>query len=387
MVTIRASSFKGKPRVGLVLPDYYLVVTGQDAGGAEVQASFIARGLRDAGYSVTVVTHASGQPDEFELDGIRIARIDRRGREMPIIRNIHPRLTCVWHALARADCDVYFQQCAGANTFVTGLYSRLHGRRFVYLGASDPDFDRAQARIKFRRPGGWRDLKFYELGLKLADAIVAQHDGQVVACRQWHGRDARKILNPYLPQPGASSSSDGYVLWVATVKSLKRPDLFLALAHGLPHLNFKMIGGPAPGNEARVFEEIQGAAGKLPNVEFVGFVPFPEVESHFDRARVFVNTSDYEGFPNTFLQSWARGIPTVSFVDCGAREEGRAIGRACRNFEEMKDAVALLCEDDALWAREGERARRYFLGRHTVEKVVNRYAELIDQLAEQGRRG
>mgnify|MGYP001587439175 CR=1 FL=1 len=40
--------------------------TQRFAGGAEVQQSFIARGLRAAGYPVSILTGDFGQPDEIE---------------------------------------------------------------------------------------------------------------------------------------------------------------------------------------------------------------------------------------------------------------------------------------------------------------------------------
>ena len=389
-MALRHRIFCGKPHICFVAPDFFSVVARnapvQSAGGAEVQQSFVARGLLDAGFPVTVITHAAGQPDEFDLDGIRIVRIDRSGKEIPLLRNIHPRLTSIWNALYRADADIYYQRCAGANTLVVGLFSRRYGRRFIYSGASDPDFQRDQLWKKFQGRGGWRNRVMYQWGLRLADAIVAQHAGQVDACRRWYWREAMEIPNCYTLPPDAVATREGVVLWVSSVKSLKRPELFLDLARALPHLRFRMVGGVGPEKEADVFMRIRQAAAKLPNVEFVGFVPFPEVDAHFYDARLFVNTSEYEGFPNTFLQSWARGIPTVSFVDCGAREGDRQVGYVCGDLAEMKKVVSRLCEDDAVWAQEGARARQHFLAHHTVDIVMARYGRLIGQLVGSGGR-
>jgi glycosyltransferase involved in cell wall biosynthesis len=374
----------GLPHVCLVAPDIFPVLSRNRvipfAGGAEVQQCFIARGLLAAGYRVSIATNADGVPDEFELDGIRIIRIRGGGAEVPIIRNVHPRLTRIWQALVHADADVYYQSCAGANTLVTALFCRTYKRGFVYAGASDPDFQADETRKLFQGRGGWRDQQMYKWGLRLADGILAQHQGQVAACRRWYGRDAVEIPNCYALPDEASADHCGVVLWTATVKTLKRPELFLELARRLPQLQFRMVGGAGRGSEAAVFGRIKEAAAALPNVEFVGFVPFVDVEAHFDAARLFVNTSDYEGFPNTFLQSWARSVPTVSFFDCGAKQGGRSIGFVCKDLTEMVAAVLRLSEDDLLWAQEGARAKTYFETNHSVDMAVVKYGQLFEQV-------
>ena len=39
----------------------------------------------------------------------------------------------------------------------------------------------------------------------------------------------------------------------------------------------------------------------VPNLTLCGRGPYHEIGDFYDRAKVFVNTSDVEGFPNSFL--------------------------------------------------------------------------------------
>jgi len=47
----------------------------------------------------------------------------------------------------------------------------------------------------------------------------------------------------------------------------------------------------------------------------MGKLPFEETLKIFDGATLFVNTSksESEGFPNTYIQAWLRGVPVISF--------------------------------------------------------------------------
>lgn len=129
-----------------------------------------------------------------------------------------------------------------------------------------------------------------------------------------------------------------------------------------------------------LFAQVERQARELENVEFLGFVPYAEIDAHFDGACVLINTSESEGFPNTFLQAWARGIPSVSFVDSGARLEGEAVGGLVGNVGEMAEAVERLASNEDLWSAKGRLARHYYERFHKPDTVIDMYEQVFREL-------
>jgi glycosyltransferase involved in cell wall biosynthesis len=137
-----------------------------------------------------------------------------------------------------------------------------------------------------------------------------------------------------------------------------------------------MIGG---GNESHLRTVMETAAG-INNIEFTGFVPYDKVERHFDGASLIINTSITEGFPNTFLQGWSRGVPSVSFFDPDAYIDGKSVGVVVKSMEEMISRVKNLKSDDALWKVYSEDCRRYFWQNFSLDKICDEYEVLFDRL-------
>jgi glycosyltransferase involved in cell wall biosynthesis len=250
---------------------------------------------------------------------------------------------------------------------IVAIFCRVHGKRSIYAGASDKDFVPDHGgQIRYAR-----DRWLYRRGLAAVDRIVAQNEMQRASCKATLGREATLVPSCYeLPQ-GSRRNDPDLVLWVGTVHEQKRPLMLLELARRLPHRRFVMIGGARAGEEAH-FEQARQAAAELPNVQFLGFLPLAEAEPWFDRARVLVNTSYYEGMPNTFLQAWARGVPTVATVDVGA-----PVHRCARDVE----ALALGVEEAFEKPELGERCREYFARHYSSAEALERYARLFAEIA------
>jgi glycosyltransferase involved in cell wall biosynthesis len=375
---LQASARSIKPHVCFVAPHAWPVFSRDPAvqvvGGAEVQQSILARLLQRAGYRVSMICLDFGQPQRVEADGVTVCSAYRPDAGVPVLRFFHPRLTAMWRTLRQVDADVYYHRSAAMLTAVVAQFCRRYGKRSVYAGASDMDFLPGQEPIRFGR-----DRWLYQRGLRSVDAIVAQNTRQVEACRKHYAREAYLIPSCYeLPQDSRPAQGE-VVLWCGTVHANKRPDLLLDLARRLPHRRFVIVGGPGhddePGRHG-YFESIRAQAAALCNVECTGFLPLAQAEPWFDRARVLVNTSVYEGMPNTFMQAWARGIPTLATVDVGAPVQ--------RVFADPAAGAAQIEEffrDEARYGEASAACRAYFERNHSPREVLGKYAALFQALA------
>lgn len=132
-----------------------------------------------------------------------------------------------------------------------------------------------------------------------------------------------------------------------------------------------------PGGQT-YYEDMRAAAARLPNVHMLGPVRYAESGVLFDRAKVFLNTSSMEGFPNTFLQSWIRGVPVVTFFDPDSLVHRLTLGRVAGSLDDMREAIRGLLESDADRQSIGRRAREFATREYTTG-VAARYLELLDR--------
>jgi glycosyltransferase involved in cell wall biosynthesis len=350
-------------------------------GGAEVQQTLQMRALQRAGCRISVLVQDHGQPALVDCDGIAVHRIPApRGRGWPGLRFFHPRLSDIVRLLHGIGPDLVFVQTASEEVAAAALYARLWRRPFVFAGASDRDFEPGALP---GMPG--RHAAAYRLGLRAADAVIVQNQAQQELLQRLLRRRGHLIQNGY-EEPGAQAARpDGIVLWAATVKPLKRPDLLIELARNLPQRRFVMVGGPEPAaGGAAFFEHVAQQAHAVPNLHMTGHVPFHEVGAWFDRAAAVVNTSDYEGLPNTFVQAWLRGAPTLSFVRPESAP-GRTGTIACADVSQMTQRLRGLLDDPAAWQAASTACRDHFEAHHTMDAAVRRYLDVFAQVL--GRRG
>ena len=384
-MNVQAAYQNGKPSICFVAPNNYAILSGRTdlrhIGGAEIQQPMIARELLRRGYPVSFITADHGQPDGIEHDGIRVYKMCAAGDGVPVFRFVHPRWTSLWSAMSRAHGDVYYQMTAGAETGQVALWCALHKRPFFFATASDSDCDHRLPRLSRRR-----ERALYRYGLRRATRVIVQTATQRRMLRRHFGIDAALIracsADPttdigarYLMRPEAPP----IVLWVGRFSKVKRLDRYFDVAQALPEYQFHVVGSGSPCTDYS--RALETRAASIPNVVLNGHAPHAEVALFYRRAHVLCCTSDCEGYPNTFMEAWSRGLPVVSTVDPDGVIAEYGLGVATSDMSMFIDSVRRLVEVPGDWASSSARARSFWDDRHRVETTAQAYEGLLSDLA------
>ena len=364
-----------KKKICFVALDIYPCLSGRypvdRIGGAEVQQMFIGKGLRAKGYDVSYVTQDYGQPDIEVIDNLRVYKAFKPNAGLFGIRFLYPRLFKIWKALTRVNADVYYTRGAGFLPSILGIFSKIHKKKFIFAASSDANFIPEMLKLPTQR-----DKILYRYGLKRAAAIIVQSNIQKSLL--WQNFKLHGTVIPNFCIAEAKHLQDRerrYILWVSFIRHMKRPMQFIRLAQEFPNEEFVMIGGPAASNQT-LFEEVKRESATLRNLQFLRFQPFEQTEKYFDKCKVFVNTSVYEGFPNTFLQAWRRGIPVISYVDPDNVIKQNKLGIVVSSERELDEALRSFVRGP-VW--DPNRVIEYFRKNHS-HKVIDKYTALLREI-------
>jgi len=346
------------------------VVSAERIGGAELQQIHIGKGLLRRGYNVCYITCDYGQEDAEVIDGFVIYKAFKEDVGIPVLRFLYPRLYKIWMSLLKADADIYYCRAAGFMPCILAIFCRLFKKKFIFAAAHDTDFIPSQLLV-----ANWRDKFLYKIGLRHAHHILVQSNTQKELLKRNFGLDATVIRNFFISDIVRYDSNKDVILWVATIRSWKRPLEFIQLARLFPHENFVMIGGK-DSSECDLYHTVQKECSLLSNIEFIGFQPLSETEKYFDKCKIFINTSEAEGFPNTFLQAWSRGIPVISYVDPDNLIKIHRLGAVVRSELELAKALRLLLSGSL---PSYERIQDYFRDHHSLG-VIDQYIPILENL-------
>jgi glycosyltransferase involved in cell wall biosynthesis len=370
-----STDFKKSPiRVCFVIPKAYPLFHPEVKGvfgGSEVDMYQMGIELAlDSDFSVRFVVADYGQADEEEQNGIRIIK------SLDFTQNSLAGAKKIWRALKCADADMYIVKTLSPGVPLTAYYCKKNQKAFIYRTANEQECDGSliQKHFLLGRAFVW--------ALRKAQVIFTQNQKDTENLKQSLGLRAVLIPNGH-PLPEYVDTEREIILWSGRSSQIKRPDLILDLAQAYPEQKFVMICQEAFGEGG--YEELVREAEGIENLEFLPRVGFQAIDAYFQRAKVLVNTSDSEGFPNTFIQACTWGTPILSlqvnpdgFLDryqCGKCAEG--------DWERFVEMLAELTEPGTQ-KKYGQNARRYVEEHHDIKIIIEEYKRIFRALMSQG---
>ncbi len=364
------------------------------AGGAETQQLLLANHMKAKGIDVSFIVGDFGQGEVERIDGITLIRSFTPFKGNRKLRFV-PDTIKIRNAVKRAGADVYNQRSTAFFTGQLAHFASEIGAAFTFsLGADYNCYPDGRGAIRWPMP------VLYRYGIRAAAAVISQTEAQQRLMRENFGRETALIRNgieiphaPGAPAPGdhpepapdaGRRAGDIGYLWVGRFQTIKRPDLLLECARALPAERFTVIGGYA--GDERFARETTEALRRLPNVEHVPFVPPREMDEYYRGARALLNTSDFEGFPNTYLHAWAHGVPVITIgVDPDRIIVTHGIGIVAGTFESFVEALRTFRPDAETRAAFSARSLAYVRANHDIRDRGDDYIRLFESLLRSSR--
>jgi glycosyltransferase involved in cell wall biosynthesis len=101
------------------------------------------------------------------------------------------------------------------------------------------------------------------------------------------------------------------IIWIGNARRIKKLDLFINLAknHARKSHQFVIIGRL---EDSKYGKSLKTMIDSVENILYLGEKTIDFINEYLKHCFVLINTSDSEGFSNTFIQAWLQGVPTIS---------------------------------------------------------------------------
>ena len=360
-------------------------------GGAEVQAWLFAKELAKQGHQISYIAESLTvkQGTTSLIDNVNVYWIPHR-LHFDVLNTIR-----YYAILKKINPEIIVQRYTSLYTGVIGHYSKVTGTKFMWVCTDNhvPYRDhflknQKETLREVSRPihkravlilnASLRDA-FRNYGMKCVTYPCVQNSTQYSLLLKDYGLKGISFPSGHeVPLAPPKKAFPPVILWVANMGRGKRPELFIQLSSLCQDLNvkFTMVGNHP---EKKYVDSLLKPVLNNPNFNWMGGLSFEETLKLFDATTLFVNTSksESEGFPNTFIQAWLRGVPVISFgVDPDRVITKNALGKVVRSMEEAKEAIKAYVGNENLIIIEGD-IFKFAVRNYSIESVLKNFWRII----------
>lgn len=365
-----------KGKICFVLPDFF----PETKGGSELQAYVIARGLLKSGWKVHYIREREAGPRETKTaEGIELHSLPRRNTRLKWMN-----LPSLFRIMKRTRAHIWYCRATVSYVFPVWLAARACGGQVVWACSKRDQLLgpvwKGRPKESFL-PGALRDLDrvLFRSVIRKIDLIVLQsHEQRAWLERIW-GLDGPVIYNSHPSVPLREGPREPLVLWIGRLQPWKHPEHFMHVVRRLREKPYRFIAMGREIERTGTTGEFRKLEQWVPTFKYLGEVDREEVCSLLERGMLLVNTSELEGFSNTFIEAWLRGVPVVSLSeDPDGLIRDRGLGVVSGSLDRLVGDIEALMEQPAAWRETSARCRRFAEGHFNAEVNVPRLeAELL----------
>jgi glycosyltransferase involved in cell wall biosynthesis len=289
-----------KTKICLISPKVYPIFKPQVQsvfGGAEVQLSILGKELVKNNFEVSFIVADYGQSKSEKIKGIYFFK------SFKFSDNFLLKIIKLSLSIINSKSEIIVHRTLTPYSYFLMIFSKILGKKFIYMVAHDFN-------VELSNSHSLKD-KLKKYLFKGSDVVFVQSEYQQKKIKNNWKIESFVFPNSYYIDRPQINKEKKYILWVGRCEDWKRPELFIRLAKEIPSENFLMIS-PKSHSDSGYFKKIKKQAENLKNLVFIDFVPFDEIEAYFLVAKLFINTSTKEGFPNTFIQALKNEVPIIS---------------------------------------------------------------------------
>ena len=333
-------------------------------GGSEVDLYLLAAELgKDENFEISFIVADYGQGDVETIENTKVIK------SLDFDKNAFSGMLRIWSAMRKADAGIYIIKTASTGVPLVAFFCRLYKRAFVYRTASRYECDGEYTR-RYPLLG-----RAFNLSLKSAKLVFTQNQTDRENLHRTTGVSSIFIRNGHYIERLSDGNRD-IILWAGRSDSEKRPGLFLDLAEQFPGEKFVMLCPKALNDQN--YGQLVARAKTIKNLEFFPLVPFQKTSDYFRQAKVFVCTSQAEGFPNTYIQAWINAVPVLSLdVNPDGIFNKFGCGICCKgDFGRFYESLWFMLAENK-YAELGCNGRKYVEEYHDIKKIAEEYKKLF----------
>lgn len=345
-------------------------------GGAEVDLYNIANELiKDNRFEIYFLVADFGQKSLEKYNNIKVIKGHSQKKNL---KNYILSFFKFYKKLAQINADIYITANLSKYVGFTNFYCRLHNKIHIHRTEHQHQVDKPYLLKKIIKGSG-RYIFFY-LGFKNVDHIIVQNEEDRETLKRTFDFPSTVIRNSYPIEKLKTKKRKDFILWIARGKRWKQPEVFIDLAKEFPNEKFIMIMPVA--DDKKYFENVKKMANSVNSIDFIPGVPFSEVDDYYKNAKVFVNTSLAEGFPNSFNQAMNVSTPILSLnINPDDFIGKNQVGLFCNNnFNTLKENLNRVLTDQVLWKKLSENAYNYAYNEMNIEKSIVEWKKIFIDL-------